>query len=512
MRLLGREHLEIVRAAGLVLNLCQSQAFRGRLLGARLRRQDLGIALESQQAVRDVLKSRQHRGPVVRRGLLSRGHGRSPLMQELPALEQRLRDRSGDVPNSRCRREEVGEFHRVGAVAAAQAELRQHVRRRDADLRGGLVQQRRVLTHVGSLFHQLRRHAHGQILRQAQAVELKRRARIARREGAHIGREQIPLLGELGLEPGQGRERRLQHRLLLQHVHPGGAAGPDAPLGDVELRALHARDLRGRRHLCAQRRFGDGGGHDIRGEREVAGLEQASLVIRLRLQRFDLAANAAEDVERVGDVHARAVQRVEIGAVAGQADGGERGVGALRLKCPREARKKCAALGSDVLVGLFEGSLRGFEGRAVLQCLLDQPVELGRLEQRPPLPRNVLRSDEALRLAAGDRCGHGGLGQRLVFGQIRIGIARRRRGLEVGPDGARDEDRRGERNARRTPRPAPQIPAHLRHHCARRGGAARRRSRRSRRPDRCGSGNRAGRRPEWSRTACIPAAPPSACA
>ena len=201
---------------------------------------------------------------------------------------------------------------------------------------------------------------------------------------------------------------------------------------------LRARDLFGGRDLCAERGFGDGGGHHVRGQREVAGLERVSLVVGLRLQRLDLAADAAENIERVGDVHARAVQGVEIGAIAGQAERGQRG---LRRAAPDtfpSARIKRAALGGDVLVGLREppARLRGWGCASSARSI--SPLSSGDSNSVHHCPGMSMPSTKRCASPPATGAG-GGLGQRLVFGQIRIGIARRR-GLEIR---ARRRTRRG---------------------------------------------------------------------
>ena len=234
------------------------------------------------------------------------------------------------------------------------------------------MQERRELADVRALLHQARGQADGQILWQVQGVELNRAAVIARGKRPHVGGEQVPLLRELRAQRRQCRERRLERGLLLQDIDAGGTARRHAPLRDVELCALRAGDLLGHRDLRAERCFGDRGGHHVGGQREIAGFERAALVIRLRLQRFDLAANTAEHIERVGYVHARAVQGIEIVAAAGQAERGERCVRTLPLISARQARIKRAPLGGEILVRLPERRLRGLERRVVLQRLLER--------------------------------------------------------------------------------------------------------------------------------------------
>ncbi len=67
-------------------------------------------------------------------------------------------------------------------------------------------------------------------------------------------------------------------------------------------------------------------------------------------------------------------------------------------KLPWAVRPESGPLREVKLVRLAQGSLRGREVRISLHRLLDQAVELGGLEDRPPLRRNIHRGDEALRV------------------------------------------------------------------------------------------------------------------
>src|SRR5208337_3954702 len=104
---------------------------------------------------------------------------------------------------------DLGELRGGAALAGGERKLRQHVGGGDTDLCGGWVEQGRVLAHVGTLLDEFRRHAHGQLQRQGQGVELDRRACIVGGQRAHIGGEQIALLLQLSAQRGQACESRL---------------------------------------------------------------------------------------------------------------------------------------------------------------------------------------------------------------------------------------------------------------------------------------------------------------
>ena len=197
------------------------------------------------------------------------------------------------------------------------------------------------------------------------------------------------------------------------------------------------------RDLLAQRGFGDGGGDHVGGEAEIAGLQRKARVFGLRLQRLDLAAHAAERIERVRHVHRRAVQGIQIRAGLRQSELRQGGLGAFDLIIGRNARIQRATLCGRVLVRLAQGRLGGLQGGAVRECTLDQRIELRRLKQGPPLAGNVQTVDEALRLAAGKRRGCRG-GRERTAGGREARCSGGRRLFEVGPDRAACQQAHGQ--------------------------------------------------------------------
>ena len=170
------------------------------------------------------------------------------------------------------------------------------------------------------------------------------------------------------------------------------------------------RDVLGRCNLGSQRGLGDRRGDHVGREAQIARLEGESLVLGLRVERFDLATDAAERIERIRHVHAGAVQRVVDTTRCSADQTPRRAPCALRFVGAGDAREQSAALCGDGFVGLPQGRLRGLERRAVGERALDQLVERRGLKQGPPLSGNVQAVDEALRFAAGQRrgCSRGG--------------------------------------------------------------------------------------------------------
>ncbi len=239
------------------------------------------------------------------------------------------------------------------------------------------MQERRILPYVRPLLDELRRHAHRQLDRQLERVETELRVGVFGGQRAHVGRQQIPLLSELGAQRGQRRESRLQGRLLLQDIGARRAAGGDPALRDVELGLLRVGDVLLRGNLRPERGFGDRRCDHVAGQREVARLQREPRVFGLGLQRLDLPADAPEGVQRVRDVHVGAVQRVVVPAGPRKTELGERPAVALGLVGSRETRQKRSALGGHVLVGFAQRRLRGLERRVLFQRSLDERVQLG---------------------------------------------------------------------------------------------------------------------------------------
>ncbi len=201
--------------------------------------------------------------------------------------------------------------------------------------------------------------------------------------------------------------------------------------------ALRREDRLGRFDLRANPGKADRRGHDVRGEREPRGLELVGLVVDLRGEAFELAPRAAENVERVRDVGADAVdgERPWIRRLR-EPDG--RRIDSLTHdaggRIDRRELRGAGARGVQ-LARLGEPRTRLIERRAVSERAADERVEFGRAEQRPPFGGNVAvraRLDRQVR-------------RRTRY----VTIDRRRiRRAKVGTDGAagaREGEQQGER-------------------------------------------------------------------
>jgi len=217
-----------------------------------------------------------------------------------------------------------------------------------------------------------------------------------------------------------------------------------------ELALLRRHDGLGVGNLRAQASLADGGRGHVAGQRQARGLQLETLVVHRRAQAFKLAALAAEQVERVGNFHAGAVQREWPGTGNGgdaervEVDLLARGV-ELGVHPRQQAR---AGGGHQFLARLFDAGLCLRQRRAGIQRRADGAVQRGAAEQRPPLRRHVGAALQRLRLAVGRVGGAGarwlralGIGRR--SGRGRLGEVRTHRAC--GKHGCRQygEDRAG---------------------------------------------------------------------
>ena len=150
------------------------------------------------------------------------------------------------------------------------------------------------------------------------------------------------------------------------------------------------------------------GVHHVGGQRQVGGQQLPLLVFGLGVQLLDLPAHAAEQVQRVGDVHVGGIVRV-VWPCPRRPKPNWASDACWRCHCalrptwgtapPCAARTfSCACAqrcpgGGDVGVGL--------------QRQRHEVGDLLRLEQRPPVARNVPPLLELLRRAAGHRGRYG---------------------------------------------------------------------------------------------------------
>src|SRR5262249_41641030 len=232
------------------------------------------------------------------------GRARRDLAEEQrAAVEDGLKYRAGYGPAPGAGREQLLHRRRRAGGISSESEVREPVRYRDAYLGARRMQVLLRGAQVGSLLDKLRRHADRQVARQLEAVKSELLRRLLVRQAAGECRKQMALLLQL---PLQRRKRLLdlrQRGLLRHHVRLRDLAG-------IELRAQQLEhvgaDLDERLRgvdLSAHGRLLNGGDNDVRRQRQVGCFELESLVVRQSLERFDIAANAAEHVGRIGDQH-----------------------------------------------------------------------------------------------------------------------------------------------------------------------------------------------------------------
>ena len=95
VRLLGTQEREVIDVAGLILLLGQIQRDGSSVFGGRSGLQTISILLERVQGVGDILKSSQDGCAILFGSLCKSGPGCAFLMQQGPALENRLRHACG---------------------------------------------------------------------------------------------------------------------------------------------------------------------------------------------------------------------------------------------------------------------------------------------------------------------------------------------------------------------------------------------------------------------------------
>ena len=206
------------------------------------------------------------------------------------------------------------------------------------------------------------------------------------------------LLDQRGKGCGDLRELRF----LRRHVEPARIAFGELILENLQGLGVAVDQLPGRVHLSLQRAHLNRGDRDVGGERGVRRDHLKARLLLLRFERFHGPAIQAEHVGNVRDGHLGGEQVVEERVrVQGRRD-------LTRLPLPgggegsRDARIVNAALREHILSRHRQGRARRREVRIVLERSLDQLVERGRMEQRPPLRGNVGAFDEALGVPSHD--------------------------------------------------------------------------------------------------------------
>ena len=313
------------------------------------------------------------------------------------------------------------------------------------------MQGRLGLPDVGPLADQGGGQRDRQLARQSELGKADMLAAILMRQPAEIGHQLIALLRQLLLQRGERCLGLRQRRLLRQHVRFGDGADVELALDPLELIGLRLDDLLGRGDLIAQRGVGDRSGHDIGGQREIGRFHPERLVVRLRLQRLDLAAGAAPQIERIADADGGTIECVERGLARPLSGLRGRGLRALGRSARAYLWKQRSLLRQRVLARGPQRILRSFNVRMVANRLLDKGVDLPGMKQRPPGAGQVAPGGKTLRIAARRRRTSGR--SEPALGRV-AGRGRRVRRHEVRPDGAGREQHAAADEAQRRRRRA----------------------------------------------------------
>ena len=153
---------------------------------------------------------------------------------------------------------------------------------------------------------------------------------------------------------------------------------------------LHIEQPLRRRDLPAQRGLLHRGHDHITAQGKVGGLELKAGALLLRLGHLDRAARGTEHIGHVAQCELRRVKIV--GVIRCRGGSGQRADGILRADAAEaalEVRKKSGALREIELMRLAQGRLGRADIGICLERLFDQPIELGRAKQGPPLTRDI---------------------------------------------------------------------------------------------------------------------------
>ena len=148
-----------------------------------------------------------------------------------------------------------------------------------------------------------------------------------------------------------------------------------------------------------------GGVHHVAAQCHIGRNELESGGLDLGTARLQGTAGAAENIGHVAQIELRGEQvvvGVHLRKARGIGERVDRVLGAQRIEAALHVRpKERGALRLVEIVRLAEGRARGVDVGISLECLLDEGGELRRLEQLPPLPRDIHPADELLGVAAG---------------------------------------------------------------------------------------------------------------
>src|SRR5438309_484103 len=403
--LLGFEDLEVVRDAVVVALERQ----RDRRLEGLHRLVTVGVyALElllGDERARHLRERTQCRLLVAFDGFVPGGRARSIAREKPSTLEERARERARDGPHVAGALHDVLELAALAAVQAAETKAREEVRHRDADI--GVCRYQRLLRllDVGAPLEELGRQTDGHLRGRRFTLE-RRAARNVTGRPSEKGRELVLFGDDLSLEVRDARprlgERRLRARHLEQRTDPPHVAPTEEVEGVLERDPRALRDLElaveleqlevGLRHVAHQR------------EQHAAPRRLGGEIIRTR--GLGGAPDTAPDVDLPGEVE-RAEEGVEghVPRAAGHA--GYEGALADRLPLIAHLRKHVGTRDGDLVARLLDARRRRPQIVAAAERLLDERLQGGVAEDRPPrgvcergrIPRTALATR---RLGRGD--------------------------------------------------------------------------------------------------------------
>src|SRR5437773_2669548 len=377
--LLGLEDLEVVGDAVVVALERQ----RDRRLEGLHRLVTVGVhALElllGDERARHLRKRTQRRLLVAFDGFVPGGRGRSIAREQPSTLEDWPRERARDGPHVAGALHDVLELAALAAVQAAETEAREEVRHGDADV--GVRRDQRLLRllDVGAPLEELGRQTDGHLRGGRLALE-RYAARDVPGRPSEKGRELVLFGDDLALEVRDTRPRLGERRLGARHLEQRADPTPVTPTEEVEgvlegdPRALRDRQLAveleqlevGLRHVAHQREQHAAPrrlGGEIIGPRGLGG-----------------PSDAAPDVDLPGEVEGPE-EGVE-GGVPRAA--GDEGALADRLALIAHLREQVGARDRDLVAGLLDARRGRPEIVARADRLLDERLQGGVAEDRPP--------------------------------------------------------------------------------------------------------------------------------
>ncbi len=210
--------------------------------------------------------------------------------------------------------------------------------------------------------------------------------------GAHLaGRaseqsaERVLCLAQTRLQERDSRLGAAQQGFGLTHVELGGGAVAKQDIGDLEAALLDGDVLPRDGQPLLEGSYGDVYGRDLGGERDQKGVVIGDRGKQIGVGRLDRATEPAPEIGLPGNTEIDAVIPVveiadgRVGAILAAAVVDSRRVDALVLRI--ESSHGDAQLGAR----LEDAQARDLQRQILPVCRLDQPIEHGIVECRPPL-------------------------------------------------------------------------------------------------------------------------------